>query len=647
MPGTISFDGLATGINTTETVDKLIEVESRPKILKEAEKVRLENQLSTWQTINTNLLDLRDKAQTLWKSSTWNTVSASSSNSATLTATTSSSAATGTYTLEVVNLARNHQIKSQSYASNVSTVGAGTLDIEVGAKSASITIDSTNNTLTGVANAINQANIKATASVINDGSGYRLVVVSDESGTDNDITMTPAGVDLTFTDMQAAEDSEIKLGSGAGAVTITSSSNQIDDVIDGVTLNLVSESASPVTLSLTRDASVVEEDIDAFVESYNTALSLVNEQFKMNADTGQAGILMGDRTLLSIQERIQGMLIGRVATNGKYTSLSHIGLEITDDGTLNFDSSEFKTAVSDDYQSVEALFRTTGRTDHSKITYVYAGIHSVEPPSDGYEVKITQAAEKASFTAGSSVGSLTIDATNDTISLSLNNSSSFSISIAQATYASYDDLAAEIQNKINAASPNSQESTVTASAGVLTISSQKYGSSSKISLISGNGLSNLGFAGGDENTGINVAGTINGESATGSGQLLIGSEGNAKTQGIQLKIELTAADVAAEGGSVTTDFHFAKGITARMNEYLQNLTMPLVGTIGVKETSLGNSIATTQTRIDELNKRLETKRESLLAQFYRMEKAVNEFNSQGNYLMNALGSLSNNWAWNS
>jgi len=648
MPGTISFDGLATGINTTDTVDKLIEVESRPKILKEAEKVRLENQLSTWQNINTNLLDLREKAQTLWKSSTWNTVSASSSDTSVLTADTTSSAKTGSYTIEVVNLAQNHQVASQSYASDISTVGTGTLDIDVGSESASITVDSTNNTLTGIADAINQADVGATASVINDGSGYRLIVVSDESGTDNAITMTPSGgVSLVFSDMQAAEDAEIKLGSGAGAITITSSSNEVEDVIEGVTLNLVSESATPVTLNLTRDAADVEEDINAFIESYNTAMGLINQQFDLDANTGEAGILMGDRTLLSIQTYIQGLVVGSVATNGTYTSLANIGIEVNDDGSLSFDSDEFSTAIDTDYESVEALFRTTGRTGHSKISYVYAGYSSVEPTSAGYDVEITQAAEQAAFTAGSSVGSLTIDSTNDSLTLELDEGGSFSISITQATYASYDDLAEEIQNKINAASPNGEEAAVSASGGVLTITSQKYGSSSQVRLVSGNGLANLGFNADDEDVGVDVEGTINGESATGSGQLLRGDDGNANTDGIQLKIELTADDLVSAGGSVTTDFHFAKGITARMNEYLQGLTMPLVGTLDVKETSLGDSIQAAQDRIDELEERLAAKRESLLEQFYRMEKAVGEFNSQSNYLINALGSLNNNWSWNS
>jgi flagellar hook-associated protein 2 len=149
MAGTISFDGLATGIKTQETVDKLIEVESRPKILKEAEKARLENQLAAWQQVNTKLLDLRTKAQDLWKSSTWNTLSVKSSNDQVLTATTTSAARPGTYAFEVVQLAANHQVLSDPLGSAQTVVGTGTLDISVGSKSAQINVTTANNTLSG------------------------------------------------------------------------------------------------------------------------------------------------------------------------------------------------------------------------------------------------------------------------------------------------------------------------------------------------------------------------------------------------------------------------------------------------------------------------------------------------------------------
>ncbi len=647
MPGTISFDGLATGINTTETVDKLIEVESRPKILKEAEKARLENQLSAWQEVNSKLLDLRTQAQEIWKSSTWTTLTATSSDESILTATASSDAQPGTYTIEVTQLAQAHQISTGGYSSDLDTVGTGTLTVTVGAKSEDITVDSSNNTLRGLADAINQADLGATASVIYDGSQYRLLVVSDETGTANTVSLTATGFTLTTTTVQDAQDASINFGSGTGAITITSSSNQVEDVIPGVTLNLVNASpGTQVTVSMSRDTSGVEEKIQAFVDAYNTAMEFIGEQFEFDAQTNTGGILMGDRTLLSIQTRIQSMIASPVATDGDFTSLRSVGLELDDDGVLSFDTAKFQEAVAQDPDAVKNLFRTAGRTEHAKISFVYAGKDAVEPSSSGYEVVITQAAERAAVTGSSAVGSLTIDSTNDTLTLALDGGTSLTVTLEQKTYASTSDLASEIQAKVNAAAPTGSEVSVSESSGTLTITSQKYGSASKVQIISGNALSNLGFTAGDEDTGVDVTGTINGESATGVGQTLTGDDGNANTDGVTLKVELTAQDLVDAGGSVTTTLHFAKGVGNKFDEYLQGLTQPLIGTIGVKETALESSIDSMAEYIKELEDRLDQRRESLLEQFYRMEKAVNEFNSQGNYLANALSGLSANWKWN-
>ncbi|GAB6063301.1 flagellar filament capping protein FliD [Deferrisoma palaeochoriense] len=647
MPGTISFDGLATGINTTETVDKLIEVESRPKILKEAEKARLENQLTAWQEVNSKLLDLRTQAQEIWKSSTWATLTATSSNESILTATASADAQAGTYTVEVTQLARAHQISTGGYASDLDTVGTGTLTVTVGAKSAEITVDASNNTLRGLADAINQADVGATASVIYDGSQYRLLVTSDETGTANTVSLAASGFTLTTSTVQDAQDAQIRFGSGAGAITITSSSNQIDDVIPGVTLNLVNASpGTQVTVSMSRDTSDVEEKIQAFMDAYNTAMGFIGEQFDFDPQKNQGGILMGDRTLLTIQTRIQSIVSSPVATGGDFTSLRSVGLELDDDGLLSFDASKFQEAVAQDPDAVKNLFRTSGRTEHAKVSFVYAGKDTVEPASSGYSVVITQAAERAAVTGASAVGSLTIDATNDTLTLALDGAGSFTVTLEHKTYTSVADLAAEIQAKANAAAPDGTELAVSESGGMLTLTSQRYGSASKVELVGGNALANLGFTAGDSDTGVDVAGTINGESATGTGQTLTGDKGNPKTSGVVLKVELTAADLAAAGGSVTTTLHFAKGVGNQFDEYLQGLTQPLIGTIGMKQTALEDSIDSMAEYIAELEERLDQRRESLLGQFYRMEQAVNEFNSQGNYLVNALSGLNANWKWN-
>ncbi len=374
MPGTVSFDGLATGINTTETVDKLIEVESRPKILKEAEKVRYENQKAAWQEVDTKLLALREEARNLWRSTTWNTYSATSSNAGVLTATASSSAQPGVYTFQVSQLAQNHQIASESFAASTDTVGTGDLTITVGTASTTITLDGSQS-LSDLAAAINaQSDVAVSASVINDGSGYRLLLYSDDAGAANaislqrdtgvtifdDATLGQSSATAYYDELEAAQDAVLQFGSGADPITVTSDTNTVTNLATGLTLNLLSASpGTSVTISVARDSSGMEEKVQAFVDAYNDAWDYITSQTAYDAATETRGVLMGDLTIESIKNRTQGILIGSVETGGSYKTLRSIGISMEDDGSLKFDTVTFSEATTADFESVENVFRAT------------------------------------------------------------------------------------------------------------------------------------------------------------------------------------------------------------------------------------------------------------------------------------------------
>lgn len=646
--GTISFDGLATGINSSSIIDQLMAVEGRQKTLKEAEQVRLQNQATAWQGINTNLLDLREKAKALWSNSAWSTATGTSSDATVLTATTTTAAIPGTYTFKVTQLAQNQQLASTGYSSAYASVGAGTLTVGLGANTTALTIGGSNNTLAGVAKAINDADVGITASVINDGTegtGYKLLLSSNSTGADN--TITAAGTDgltMTFpTELQAAQDAKLVYGSGAGAMTITSASNNVTEVVPGVTLNLLSQEkpTTAVTLTVARSTTNVETAIQSFVDSYNTAMTTIGSQFLFDSKTNTGGILMGDQTLVSIQNRIQGFLVSPVATNGTYKSLQALGLKLQDDGSLQFDKTVFSSAVTTDYASVAAMFQTTGRSDAAKLSFIYAGKDAVEPSSStGYAVAITQAATQTSRTAASGVGSLTLTGANNQLTLSVNGGSAFTVALDYAsTYGSYADLASALQTKINAASTDAPV-TVSADGSKLTITSQRYGSASGVTIWGGSGQENLGFTSSVLSQGVDVAGTINGEEATGSGKSLVGKSGNAKTAGVQLEVDFTPADVLA--GTAAATLFFSKGVAARFNEYLQDLTDPITGSIETSQEGIQRSIDDLTAQMDEMQTRLDAKRARLTLMFQKMESAVSAFNSQGSYLTQALAGITAN-----
>ncbi|MBI5443903.1 MAG: flagellar filament capping protein FliD [Deltaproteobacteria bacterium] len=638
MAGTISFDGLATGIKTTDTVDKLMVVESRPKILKEAEQTRLENRQSAWQDVNAKLLAVSVASSDLSRLATWNAQKVTSSNEALLTATASMDASQGTYTVHVERLAKAHQVASQGYDSNTSSVGTGTLSIQLGTDAAkTITFDATNNTLDGAVKAINDAKVGATASIIYDGSQYKVLLSSNETGTKNELTITKgADVTLNFaTTVQDAQDSRVTLGS-SGAIAVDSASNKVDTLIKGVILNLkAAEPGNEITISVSRSGDEISKKVQAFVDAYNDAQSYISKQFAYDADKDVAGILMGDSTLISMQRNLGGLLLGTVNSGSALKTLSAAGVTIGDGGQLSFNAAKFSEAVASDFTGTMRLFRTGGDSTRSKISFVYAGA-KVQESAAGYAVEVTRAATRATVAAGSAAA-LTIGETTNTITLSVDGSASLSVTLGAGTYTAA-ELSKEIESKINAAIGRAGVSVTADGDGKLSIASGRYGSLSKVTLSGGTALPSLGFAAGQSASGQDVAGTIDGEAATGTGQILKGNPGNAKTDGLQLLVELSEADVPV-GQTATSTVTVTKGVFSRLDEYLSGLTDPLSGAASLRQKGTSSAIDSIKAEIKAMEVRLDAKRESLLAQFRAMESAIGKLNTQGSYLTNALAAL--------
>ena len=644
--GTLSFSGLATGIDTTSLVEKLIQVESRPQILKQAEQTRLQNQLATWQELNSKLLSVSVAAGDLSRLTTWNSQNVSSSNESVLTARASLDAPTGTYTVSVEKLAKAHQVATQAYDSTSADVGAGDLNIQVGdGATHTITLGANNNTLTGVAKAINAAKIGVTASVVSTGGQYKLLLASNATGKANAITVTQdAGVNLSFdfdNPVQAADDAQLKLGSGAGAIVAESASNTVDTLLKGISIDL--KSASPgaeIQISISRDSQGIGEKVQTFVDAYNDAMADIAKQFTYDADTNIAGILMGDSALMAVQRSLNSLVTATVASGSDYRALSSVGVRIGDGGQLSFDSSKLSAAMDADFDGVMRLFRTGGTSTNASISFVYASSKTKESAS-GYAVDVTQVATRAAVT-GAGPAALAIGEANDTLTLSLDGASPVTVTLTHRADYTAASLAAEIQAKINAAG-SGKVSVSADESGALTVTSARYGSASKVSVVGGSAAADLNLTGVPVGTGADVAGTINGEPATGKGQILTGNAGNANTDGLQLLVELDGHAGEASQATVTV----TKGVFSRFDEYLSTLTDPLSGTAGLRQSSLNKSIESIGKQIQDMQAQLDAKRQSLFDQFNRMEKAVGELNSQANYLANALSGLGSNWQWNS
>jgi flagellar hook-associated protein 2 len=276
------------------------------------------------------------------------------------TATTTSDAVAGQYSLQVNNLASSATLTSQPVTSTASAVGTGTLTIAVGSASTAITIDSTDNTLAGIAAAINSAsnNPGVSASIITTTAGSRLVLTGTATGAANAITVTPSGGDgglssLTFAQTQAAQNASFSINGFAA----TSASNVVSGALTGVTINLQQASAAntPTTLTISPDTSSAQTSIDNFVTAVNGVLSSIQTLTGFDPSTNTAGPLNGNATLEAFQNQLQNIL-GQVKNgSGGVKSLTDLGITAGTDGTYATDDTALGNALSANLASIGNL----------------------------------------------------------------------------------------------------------------------------------------------------------------------------------------------------------------------------------------------------------------------------------------------------
>lgn len=277
-------------------------------------------------------------------------------------ATTSSDAVAGTYSLQVNNLATAATATSAAL-SNSAPVGTGTLTIAVGSSSTAITIDTTNNTLAGIASAINSApnNPGVSASVITTTAGSRLVLTGTRTGAANQITVTPSGGDgglasLALTNVPA-QDASFSINGFAA----TSASNVVSNAITGVTFNLLQPSAAstPTTLTISPNTSSAQSAIDNFVTAVNGVLSSIQTLTGYDPSTQTAGPLNGNATLEAFQNQLQSILGKFTAGNGGVNSLTDLGVTAGTDGTYSTDDTKLGNALSASLASIGNLLGGT------------------------------------------------------------------------------------------------------------------------------------------------------------------------------------------------------------------------------------------------------------------------------------------------
>lgn len=414
------FSGIGSGFSTDSILQKMLDVEKAPIAGFQTRQAEVTKQQSAWRSINTRVLGLGTAADKLKSDDLYATRQAQSSDTEILTATASSGGTVGNFSLSVESLAQNHQQVSQGYAAQDAPLGTGSITLKVGSASFNpITIDSTNNTLTGIRDAINKSNPGLTASIIDAGESagvnrYRLSLSSNTSGTTGkiDASFNLSGTNPAMSDLVAAQDAHVKLGSGANAVDVYSSTNTLTGAVDGVTLNL--NSASPgktVNLRLSQNTAPVREAVQNFLDQYNGLADVFNANNAYDKDTQTSGALFGDYTM----QNLQGDLIGKLTNSrnikgGGLNSLSSMGISLDDKGKLSItDNAAFEKALAKP-DDVKKLFTdsdngiaTNMRAYVDQQTSVVTGTISLEDKRltaqyDDLTASITRTQEKANRT---------------------------------------------------------------------------------------------------------------------------------------------------------------------------------------------------------------------------------------------------------
>lgn len=336
-----------------------------------ARETRATVQLSAVSSLKGALSTFQTAVNTLTTSSSFTPRATTSGDEDVFTATSTGDASTGSYDVQVVALAKAQQLASGPFGAGASTqVGTGKLTITYGTKTFDVTIDSTNNTLGNIRDAINKAtgNTGVQATILNEQGGSRLVLTSAQTGAANTIKVAVSGGDgglaqlaydgvtaSTVTQMQGAQDAHIKIAS----FDHFSSTNTVTDAIDGVTLNLKATSTDPVSLSVSQDTASLKQRVSNFVQSYNTLYASISKLRSYDASSQTAGPLLGDALLRGIESQIGLDLSNPVAgATGDYKTLASIGVTRQTDGTLALDSAKLDKAISADSSSVAKVFGT-------------------------------------------------------------------------------------------------------------------------------------------------------------------------------------------------------------------------------------------------------------------------------------------------
>lgn len=412
----ISSPGIGSGLDVSTIVSSLVEAEIQPKAIKlDRREASAQSEISSLGQLKGAMTALQSSMTSLMAVDDFQARNTNVSDSSIFTATASTTAAINSYQIEVQQLATQHSLSSASFTDSSQAIGSGTLSIEFGSYDAgpttftpnpdktaqNIIISSGNNSMTGIRDTINAADIGVTAAILEDANGARLVLSSDDTGEKNALKITvtdddtfhtdnaglsqlvfdPVGGTSNLTENVEAKDSIVKIN----GLTLNNSSNKLDSSVDGLTINLLTaKPGTNVSLDVTQNTGAALAKVSSFVSKFNDVLTTIESLSGYNPDTKVGGPLQGDANIRSLKLQLRRMITEPVEhLSGNIRSLVDIGVKTNESGLLSLDNTAFTEAVENNFDEIGRLFARGAYTSDPLIRVrstakgVPTGVHNI------------------------------------------------------------------------------------------------------------------------------------------------------------------------------------------------------------------------------------------------------------------------------
>lgn len=385
---TISSPGVGTnGLDVKSIISQLVTLEKRPLDTLKLQAATVNTKISAFGQIKSLVSTLADAASKLTSVTGWNGVTTTSSDSKFVSATAVGGTLPTTFSVEVQSLAKAQATASAALLPAGGALGAGTVRLELGKWSGSpasftpgsgqpveITISATDK-LSDVASKINGSGAGVTASILTDASGERLLLRSKSTGEESGFRLSVlegadadpqsagntdasglsrlvAGTVVT----QAAADAKATVN----GIAVTSGTNTFASTISGVTFKAEQVTTAPIEITVGKDETAIQSNVDAFVKAYNAINQLLQDATKYDAKTQSAGLLQGDSTTVALQNSLRNAIQSVTTGGGAFKRLADVGITQQLGGDLAVDSSKLSKALAGNPEDVKNLFRNTG-----------------------------------------------------------------------------------------------------------------------------------------------------------------------------------------------------------------------------------------------------------------------------------------------